>query len=159
MTPPRTQIPKIPRGNIVNFKGRQLWQAVFARDATVWAFYNNGVNLYVDPRNLPANTFYRHPWRHLPYSTYVQPNILISHEGKGRRHLTVQTMGHDIFGVAILMLNQDTKQMYTIPPKHILYVAIKNDVSGVCNRKIESTLIQSQYLPFDIAPYKYGFLR
>lgn len=136
---------------IWNYNGRLLWQTVVANNCMVWAVYNNGRNLYYDPYNLPALTYYVAPWNHIPFCIYSvagqsQFGLCPLMSYNQQQNLMLTTLGHDGNCNAIVMLNNDAEQIHIIPPLNILYLAVDKQ------NKVAGSLLQPQPLPSRITP-------
>lgn len=132
---------------ITNFGGRWLWQEhADVSKETVWALYNNGRNLYLDPLNSPATTYYERPWEHLPYRMYSVPRRIAS--SNKLDNMILQTSGHDRLGNVGVMFGCNPIQHFIVPAMHILYVTIKGEI------KVTSSLLQFQPLPNILVPIR-----
>ena len=143
---PRKRIgPKEERsGKIRDYKLRYQWQTDINRTGTVWAFYNNGSNLYVDPYNQSTTSYYRNVWQHVPYCLYYQTQRLTS-KGGGQ-HVIFQTLGHDPSRNIHVIFGCNLSQIFSIPPLHILYVSVEGEIT------VKSHLVQFQPLPGALVP-------
>ncbi len=115
------------------------WERVFARNGTIWSLYNNGVNLYLEPDNLPVTTFYEQRWKHLPYFAYSLAQRVPS--GNRAQYVILQTLGHDTTCNAGVMFGCNPEQILVVPPLHILHVVIQGEI------KVTSSLCRFQPLP------------
>lgn len=147
MQPPNKTIPKEKRGLISSYNVRNAWQNCPGRIGTVWGFYNNRFNLYVDPYNLPATSYYRYLWQHLPFTQYRFAERLTSSDGT--QHVIVQTLGHNPDGTLLVAFGCNSSQILAIPPMHILYVSIEGEI------KVKSYLVQFQPLPGALVPLRF----
>ena len=128
---------------IRNYHVRAQWQARVSPECTVWAFYNNGHNLYLDQFHQSAVVFYRNRWLRLPESLFWFRSILVSPMTK---YLLFQQSEHDVRGNARITISNTAVQSFVIPPKHILYVAVSECVT------VATSHLQFQPLPTHLVP-------
>lgn len=144
MQPARKPKERRPIGQqIRNYKGRKAWQDTVSPAGTVWALYNNGSNLYVEPYNQSAVSYYRHTWQHLPFTTYYRAQRLTSFSGKS---LIIESFGHDSNCNVIVAFGCNDTQILVVPRFHILYVNIEGEIV------VKSCLLQFQPLPVTLVP-------
>jgi hypothetical protein len=149
-TPRRKREPKERKiaVQIRDYKSRKVWQEGVSPAGTVWAFYNNGLNLYVEPFNQPAVSYYRYTWRHLPYVQYCHAQRLTSLPG---RSVIFQTFGHIANRDVLVAFGCNDSQILVIPPMHILYVNIEGEIV------VKSHLLQFQPLPVALIPLRFQY--
>lgn len=98
---------------------RKVWWGTHCA-ATSHAIYNNGKNLYFDPRFSPPFVWYDYQWQHMPYREY-SPVF-----GKKMGSIRVFIQGHcgpcqDAFAGILV---GDEVRWCCIPMAHILYVVV-----------------------------------
>lgn len=126
-----------------DYRSRREWQEKTEKSGDVWAFYNNGQNLYVEPFNQPATTYYNHRWQRMPFRQFFYPRRFKSLSGKCA---ILQSLGHGCQGIAYMVIGCNESQVVAIPPLHILYMRIESEV------KMSSLRMQFQPLPGLLVP-------
>jgi len=134
------QVLTSPQRIIANYKQRATW-SLENLGCLILAFYNTGHNLFMDPKNQRANSYYDYSWIWMKYRDFSDTGIFIT----DRRCFCMVHLGHnpDDHSVRIKLSGVSM----SIPKCCIQYVAIrKNGNSGF----IEDTLLVHQPLPMKL---------
>lgn len=143
MQPKRNRL-KIENDRMIrDYHSRQEWQDKTEKSGVVWAFYNNGHHLYVDPFNQPATTYYNYRWQRISFREFVYPGRFTS---LSKQYVILKSLGHDCEGTAYMVIGCNESQTVAIPPLHILYMRIESEI------KMSNARLQFQPLPRVLVP-------
>jgi len=137
------QVLTSPQHIITNYKQRATW-SLENLGCLILAFYNTGHNLFIDPKNQRANSYYDYSWAWMKYCDFSNGGYggLLMADINSRSLFRMIHLGHNQQDQSV-RINLSGVVM-SIPKCCIQYVAIKK------NGYIEDTLLVHQPLPMKL---------